>query len=168
MRLRELVREQAPLAPMSAGPAGDMNPDLMALDAPLGAAPPPQPTISKAELKHKQLHKKELLRKDMPAVTALAQIQHRVIKNKLDPRLNIDDVLSQLGNALRTDHFTADALRDLNDRNPAVKNVIKNIEPDAVVFKTTSNDNLGTNAPTQNPQQTVSAMASKALKRRQK
>lgn len=163
MRIRDFVREQAPMAPIPPATTGPIGLDPMAAGMPV-----PQPTISKAELKHKQLHKKELLQKDVPAVTALAQIQQRITKDKLDPRVDIDDVLDQLGNALRTDHFTADALRDLNDRNPAVKNVVKTIEPDAVIFKTNDSDNLGSNVPAQNPQQTVSAMASKALKRRQK
>jgi hypothetical protein len=161
MRLKEFVKEQAPVAPPPLD-LGPMEPSPMALQA--------QPQISKAELKHKQLHNKEQSKKDVPAVTALTQIQQRIVKNKLEPKMDINDVLDQLGNALRTDNFTADALRDLNDRNIAVKNVVKNIEPDAVIFKTQDSDNLGA-SPTnqfQDPQQTVSAMASKALKRRQK
>ena len=164
MRLKEFIREQAPLAP-PAPPPMDMQP----MDPGLGAtSPAPSPTISKAELKHKKLHKQELAKKDMPAVAALAQIQQRIIKNKMEPRMDIDAVLDQLGNALRTDSFTADALRDLNDRNPAVKNVVKNIEPDTVTFKTNDADNLTSANMPDNSQQTVSAMANKAVKRRQK
>lgn len=163
MRLKEFVKEQAPLAPPPMG-LDPMEP------SPMGPAAQPQPQISKAELKHKQLHNKEQNKKDVPAVTALTQIQQRIVKNKLEPKMDINDVLDQLGNALRTDNFTADALRDLNDRNPAVKNVVKNIEPDSVIFKTQDSDNLGSSSTNQfqDPQQTVSAMASKALKRRQK
>lgn len=161
MRLKEFVKEEGPMAP---------PPDLGL--GPMGAAgaATSTPALSKSDVKHKQLHKKELAKKDVPAVTALAQIQQRIVKNKLEPKMDINDVLDQLGNALRTDHFTADALRDLNDRNPAVKNVVKNIEPDAVIFKTQDSDNLGTGSTNQfqDPQQTVSAMASKAMKRRQK
>lgn len=161
MRLKELVREQAPLAPPL---------DMQPMDPALGGQAQAPITMSKAELKHKQLHKQELQKKDTPAVAALTQIQQRIIKNKMEPRVDIDAVLDQLGNALRTDNFTADALRDLNDRNPAIKNVVKNIEPDAVVFKTSDSDNLTTVNSTRpdNPQQTVSTMANKALKRRQK
>ena len=162
MRLKEFVSEQAPLAPPA--PPLDMQP--MGLEQP-GQASPTSP-MSKAELKHKQLHKQELAKKDMPAVAALAQIQQRIIKNKMEPRMDIDTVLDQLGNALRTDSFTADALRDLNDRNPAVKNVVKNIEPDTVTFKTNDADNLTSANMPDNSQQTVSAMANKAVKRRQK
>lgn len=166
MRLKEFVKEQAPLAP----PAPDEL-AMQPLDTGLGApAQPMAPTVSKAQLKHKQLHNKQVQRKDVPAITALKQIQQKIEKNKLEPRVNIDAVLDQLGNALRTDYYTANALRDLNDRNPAVKNVVKNIEPDAVIFKTSDSDNLApSNSYTQgNPQQTVSSMANKALKRRLK
>jgi hypothetical protein len=164
MRIRELVQEQAPMAPLGSPPM-----DLPPM-GPAGGMQAQDPTISKAEIKHKQLHNKELAKKDMPAVTALIQIQQRIKKDKLEPKVNIDAVLDQLGNALRTDNYTADSLRDLNDRNPAVKNVVKNIEPDAVIFKTSDSDTL---APSNSnmpgvAQQTVSSMANKALKRRQK
>lgn len=164
MRIKEFVREQAPLAPSA--PPLDMQP----MDPALAGQTQPSNVISKAEVKHKQLHKKELEKKDMPALAALTQIQQRIIKNKMEPRMNIDTVLDQLGNALRTDNFTADALRDLNDRNPAVKNVVKNIEPDTVIFKTSDSDSVSTtnSARPVNAQQTVSAMANQALKRRQK
>jgi hypothetical protein len=164
MRLKEIVQEQAPLAPLDPPPMG-MQPM-----GPAGMGQPPAPSVSKAEIKHKQLHNKELAKKDMPAVTALMQIQQRIKKDKLEPKIDIDTVLDQLGNALRTDNYTADALRDLSDRNPAVKNVVKNIEPDAVTFKTSDSDTLApsnSNMPG-NAQQTVSSMANKALKRRQK
>jgi uncharacterized protein YpuA (DUF1002 family) len=161
MRLKEFVKEQAPPAP---------SPPMGPMDMGTGIGQPPAAATSKAEIKHKELHNKEISRMEVPAVAALAQIQQRIIKNKLDPKMDINNVLDQLGNVLRTDNFTADALRDLIDNNPAVKNVIKNVEPDSVIFKTRDSDNLGTNATNkfQDPRQTVSAMANKALKRRQK
>ena len=103
-------------------------------------------------------------------VTVLSLIKSKIDQGELQAKLPAQFIVRLIQNTgLST--FGLDDLRAANDEIPAMKNIIKQIAGDEVMFKTDTystltnpDDDMGT---VDNPQQTVSNMAKSAMKRRQ-
>lgn len=109
---------------------------------------------------------------DNNVVTALNLIQNRIIDQNLEPNIPVPVVLKYIQNT-GLPGFSYNDLITANEDEPAIKNIIKNITPDGIVFVTdTATDRVVNTQDTAtgatNPEQTVSNMAKSAMKRRQK
>ena len=103
-------------------------------------------------------------------VTALNLIQNRIMRGELKTDVPTELVISEIQNAGVGTFGYQDLIR-VNDMEPAVKAMVKNITPDTVTFVSGMSQNV-TNpedytAAAGNPQDTVSDMAKSAMKRRQ-
>lgn len=103
-------------------------------------------------------------------VTALSLIKTKIDQGELQAKLPASMIIRMIQNT-GIINFNLDDLKAANDEIPAMKNIIKQIAGDEVLFKTDSystvsnpDDDFGT---VDNPQQTVSNMAKSAMKRRQ-
>lgn len=107
-------------------------------------------------------------------VTALTALHNRVIEGELPKKLPTAMILRYIKNAGVTSIDYQDLLtaNDDTEVGPAIKELISNITPDSIEFKTdietsiTNPDDVKTAA--ENPEEKVSKMADRALKRRQK
>jgi hypothetical protein len=103
-------------------------------------------------------------------VTALNLIQNRIMRGELKTDVPTELVISEIQNAGASTFGYQDLIR-VNDIEPAIKSMVKNITPDTVTFVSSLSQNV-TNpedytAAAGNPQDTVSNMAKSAMKRRQ-
>jgi hypothetical protein len=103
-------------------------------------------------------------------VTVLSLIKTKIDQGELQAKLPASMVVRMVQNT-GVINFSVEDLKAANDEIPAMKNIIKQIAGDEVLFKTDSystvsnaDDDFGS---VDNPQQTVSNMAKAALKRRQ-
>jgi hypothetical protein len=103
-------------------------------------------------------------------VTAINLLHSKIIDGELTQQIPTGMVLRYIKNTGITNFTYADLLL-ANDKEPALKNLIKNINPDSITFTSDITQNI-TNpeeyiGATDNPEQTVSNMAKSAMKRRQ-
>ena len=103
-------------------------------------------------------------------VTALNLIQNRIMRGELKTDVPTDLVISEIQNSGASTFGYQDLIR-VNDLEPAIKSMVKNITPDTVTFVSSMSQNV-TNpedytAAAGNPEDTVSNMAKSAMKRRQ-
>jgi hypothetical protein len=103
-------------------------------------------------------------------VTALNLIQNRIMRGELKSEVPTEFVINEIQNAGMGTFGYQDLIR-VNDAEPAIKSMVKNITPDSVTFVTSMSQNV-TNpgdytAAAGNPQDTVADMAKSAMKRRQ-
>jgi hypothetical protein len=103
-------------------------------------------------------------------VTALNLIQNRIMRGELKTDVPTELVISEIQNSGASTFGYQDLIR-VNDIEPAIKSMVKNITPDTVTFVSSLSQNV-TNpedytAAAGNPQDTVSDMAKSAMKRRQ-
>lgn len=103
-------------------------------------------------------------------VTVLSLVKSKIDQGEMQAKLPAQMVVRLIQNTGLTE-FGVDDLKVANEEIPAMKNIIKQIAGDEVMFKTDTystlsnpDDDFGT---VDNPQQTVSNMAKAALKRRQ-
>lgn len=105
-------------------------------------------------------------------VTALSLVKSKIDQGELQAKLPVQFILRLIQNTGLTG-FTVDDLKLANEEIPAMKNIVKQITDDEIVFVThsysTVNNPEDTDlaGPVNNPAQTVSNMAKSALKRRQ-
>lgn len=107
-------------------------------------------------------------------VTALSLLQNRIQSGDLKADVPTDMVIRYIQNTgLRS--FNYQDLVAVNDAEPSMQNIVKNITPDTVTLATASDSDVDVDNPDQvtttdamNPQQTVSNMAKMAAARRQK
>ena len=104
-------------------------------------------------------------------VTALSLVKSKIDQGDLQSKLPVQFVIRLIQNT-GLQGFTLDQLKAANDEIPAMKNIVKQINNDEIVFATHSYANIENHddefgAPSDNPQQTVSNMAKSAMKRRQ-
>ena len=106
-------------------------------------------------------------------VTALSLIKSKVDQGELQAKLPVQFIVRLIQNTGLTS-FTIDDLRAANEEIPAMKNIVKQITPDEIVFVTHSYSSVtnpeepqSKGAPVDNPEQTVANMAKSAMKRRQ-
>lgn len=103
-------------------------------------------------------------------VTVLSLVKNKIDQGEMQAKLPAQLLIRMIQNTGMI-NFSLDDLKSANDAIPAMKNIIKQIAGDEVLFKTDSYSSL-TNpdedfGSVDNPQQTVSNMAKAALKRRQ-
>ena len=103
-------------------------------------------------------------------VTALNLIQNRIRRGELKSEVPTNLVISEIQNAGIGTFGYQDLVR-VNDTEPAIKSMLKNITPQTVTFVSNISQNV-TNpedyaAAAGNPEDTVSNMAKSAMKRRQ-
>jgi predicted component of type VI protein secretion system len=103
-------------------------------------------------------------------VTALNLIHNRIMRGELKTDVPTELVISEIQNAGMGTFGYQDLIR-VNDAEPAIKTMVKNITPDTVTFVSGMSQNV-TNpedytAAAGNPQDTVADMAKSAMKRRQ-
>jgi len=103
-------------------------------------------------------------------VTALNLIQNRIMRGELKSEVPTELVISEIQNAGVGTFGYQDLIR-VNDSEPAIKSMVKNITPDKVTFVSSMSQNV-TNpedytAAAGNPEDTVHNMAKSAMKRRQ-
>ena len=106
--------------------------------------------------------------------TALELVRYRYKDKKLTPKINTDSLLNLIRNTDRT--FDYDALVAANKKNPAVKNIIKSFNKDQIILNSfgdetdadTSNSPTVDNTNAKAPVDTVSKMAKRAGKKRNK
>lgn len=103
-------------------------------------------------------------------VTVLSLVKSKIDQGEMQAKLPAQMVVRLIQNTGLTE-FGVDDLKVANEEIPAMKNIIKQIAGDEVMFKTDTystlsnpDDDFGT---VDNPQQTVSNMAKAAMKRRQ-
>ena len=106
-------------------------------------------------------------------VTALSLVKSKVDQGELQAKLPVQFIVRLIQNTGLTS-FTVDDLRAANEEIPAMKNIVKQITPDEIVFVTHSYSSVNNpeepesaGAPVDNPEQTVANMAKSAMKRRQ-
>lgn len=101
-------------------------------------------------------------------VTALELIRHRYKDKDKLPKINTQSIINLVLNTDKT--FDYDALVSANEKNSAVKNIIKSFNKDYVelhpVGKDSESDATTTNTDKQAPVDTVSKMAKRAGKKR--
>jgi len=103
-------------------------------------------------------------------LTALELIRRRYKDEDKIPKISTQSIINMVLNTDRT--FDYDALVSANERNPALKNIIKSFNKDHVILNPVGqeDDNTTTNTPagkaTTNPVDTVSKMAKRAAKKR--
>lgn len=105
-------------------------------------------------------------------VTAISTLRSEIQNKNLKPEVPTERIITIAKNT-GLPSFSYQDLLTVNDQEPSMKNLVKNISPETVTFATDSDqsvDNpadLATDA-AENPQQTVSNMAKQAATRRQK
>ena len=106
-------------------------------------------------------------------VTALSLVKSKIDQGELQAKLPVQFIVRLIQNTGLLS-FTIDDLRAANEEIPAMKNIVKQITPDEIVFVTHSYSSVSnpeepeaTGAPVDNPEQTVANMAKSAMKRRQ-
>jgi hypothetical protein len=104
-------------------------------------------------------------------LTAVSLLHSKIIDGEMTQQIPTGMVLRYIKNTGITNFSYADLLV-ANDKEPALKSLIKNINPDTITFTSDVTQNI-TNPEeyiggADNPEQTVSNMAKSALKRRQK
>lgn len=106
-------------------------------------------------------------------LTVLELIRNRYKDVPTSPRLSTQSLINMILNTDRT--FDYDALVSANEKNPAVKNLIKSYNKDYVELhpagedaedETATTTNTPAGDPTQNPVDTVDDMAKRAAKTR--
>ena len=104
-------------------------------------------------------------------LTALELIRNRYKDVPVVPKISTNSLINMVLNTDKT--FDYSALVTANEKNPAVKNLIKSFNKDYVQLRTVGdeeNDETTTNTadgdPTQNPVDDVSSMAKRAAKTR--
>lgn len=104
-------------------------------------------------------------------VTALSLLHKRVEQKEIPSELPTSMILRYVQNT-GTLTFNYEDLIQANEVNPAMKKYIANITPEKVKFNTgidtTANNPKDVVAAADNPEEKVSKMADRALKRRQK
>lgn len=104
-------------------------------------------------------------------VTALSLLHQRILNGELGNPLPTSMILRYIRNTGLTNIEYQDLIT-ANDENEAMKELLANITPDTVKFKTkietTANNPDEVTQAADNPEQKVSKMADRALKRRQK
>lgn len=103
-------------------------------------------------------------------LTAVSLLHSKIIDGEMTQQIPTGMVLRYIKNTGITNFSYADLLV-ANDKEPALKSLIKNINPDTITFTSDVTQNI-TNpeeyiGAADNPEQTVSNMAKSALKRRQ-
>ena len=104
-------------------------------------------------------------------VSVLNFLKSSADKRGLTPKISTPSLINMIKNAGQTAFEYADLVK-ANEADPTVKNLIKSFNKDEVIVAG-DNSQTVTNAPdsyagaSQNPEQTVSSMAKKALNRRQ-
>ena len=103
-------------------------------------------------------------------VTAVNLLHNKIVDGELTQQIPTGMVIRYIKNTGITNFSYADLLV-ANDKEPALKNLIKNINPDTITFTSDTTQNI-TNpeeyiGAADNPEQTVSNMAKSAMKRRQ-
>jgi aspartokinase len=103
-------------------------------------------------------------------VTALNLIQNRIMRGELKSDVPTEFVIDEIQNSGASTFGYQDLIR-INDAEPAIKSMVKNITPDTVTFVSNISQNV-TNpedytAAAGNPEDTVANMAKSAMKRRQ-
>lgn len=166
MRFKELLE-----APDSLG--GDPLANIVTppADPMAGGMPPPSPPPTPSQPTDAPLTKrsKSEASSDAKISTALMVIFNRLKDGDLKPEVKIKTVVALVKNITGLETFTDEDLRDARDRDPAIKNVIKNITGESVEFATgeanfDQEDDLGVE---DNPEKVVGDMAKSAMKRRQ-
>ena len=106
-------------------------------------------------------------------ITALSLVKSKIDQGELQAKLPVQFIVRLIQNTGLLS-FTIDDLRAANEEIPAMKNIVKQITPDEIVFVTHSYSSVSnpeepeaTGAPVNNPEQTVANMAKSAMKRRQ-
>ena len=106
-------------------------------------------------------------------ITALSLVKSKIDQGELQAKLPVQFIVRLIQNTGLLS-FTIDDLRAANEEIPAMKNIVKQITPDEIVFVTHSYSSVSnpeepeaTGAPVDNPEQTVANMAKSAMKRRQ-
>lgn len=104
-------------------------------------------------------------------VTAISALRNEVIAKNLKPEVSTERVIATVRNTGLTSFGYQDLLA-ANNAEPSMKNLVKNISPQAVTLATGSEqsvDNPSDTSPNdvENPEFTVSNMAKSAAKRRQ-
>lgn len=158
MRFKELLEAPDPLTGLEASPADPMA----------GGMPPlSPPQLTNAPLKKRSTSE---VSNDAKISTALMVVFNRIKDGNLKPEVKLKTVVALVKNITGLETFTDDDLRDARDRDPAIKNVIKNITDDSVEFATNEanfdNDKDNSEIET-NPEKVVGDMAKSAMKRRQ-
>jgi len=163
MRFRELLEAPDPLTGLP--PLGG--------DAMGGGIPPEVPVTAPKIISNnvtKKRSKKEMSA-DAKISTALSVIFDRIAEGDLKSEVKLKTVLNLVRNITGMEAFDEDELKDAQDRDPAIKAMIKNITPETVEFKTgetnSFQDELNDESPTKDPTDVVGDMAKSALKRRQ-
>jgi len=104
-------------------------------------------------------------------VTVLSLLHQRVIDDEIPSELPTAMILRYIRNTGLTNIEYQDLI-DANEQDPAMQELLANITPEKVKFKTeiqtTANNPDDVTAAAENPQEKVSKMADRALKRRQK
>ena len=103
-------------------------------------------------------------------LTAVSLLHNKIVDGELTQQIPTGMVIRYIKNTGITNFSYADLLV-ANDKEPALKNLIKNINPDTITFTSDTTQNI-TNpeeyiGAADNPEQTVSNMAKSAMKRRQ-
>jgi hypothetical protein len=103
--------------------------------------------------------------------TTLSLLQQRILDNELPDELPTAMVLRFIRNTGLTNISYQDLL-NANEQDEALKELLANITPDKIKFKTEIKSSISNpdevKAVVENPQEKVSKMADRALKRRQK
>jgi hypothetical protein len=103
-------------------------------------------------------------------VTAINLIQNRIMRGELKPDVPTELIISEIQNAGASTFGYQDLIR-VNDSEPAIKSMVKNITPDTVTFVSNMSQNVinpeDYTAAAGNPKDTVANMAKSAMKRRQ-
>lgn len=106
-------------------------------------------------------------------VTVLSLVKSKIDQGELQAKLPVQFIVRLIQNT-GLSSFTVDDLRAANEEIPAMKNIVKQITPDEIVFTTHSYSSVNNpeepeaaGAPVDNPEQTVANMAKSAMKRRQ-
>lgn len=158
MRFRELLEAPDPLAGLEASPADPMASGM------LPSPTPPQPTNT--PMKNRS---KSETSSDAKIATALMVVFNRIKDGDLKPEVKLKTVVALVKNITGLETFTDEDLRDARDRDPAIKNVIKNITDESVEFATgeANFDQESDTGVEANPEKVVGDMAKSAMKRRQ-
>lgn len=107
---------------------------------------------------------------DADLVTALTLLQSKIEDGDLQNDLPTNRVLRYIRNS-GISSFTEQDLISANERIPALQSILTNITPNIITFNTTGEEKTASNQPDyqagiESPQEIVSGMAKKALKRR--
>lgn len=106
-------------------------------------------------------------------IMVLNQIQSKIKEKKLDPTISLSDLVRYVQDE-GLDGFNINSFKEANEKVPAIKNIIKNIEGNdetgTVTFVTDQPDSVSNpedmTKAVNSPEKTVSSMAKKAMKKR--